>query len=128
MFELLSQSEHTATRKEHICCECGTKIFLGQRYNSTRALWESDFNVSVSHADCLSSAQSSELYEVLEFDYSARSFVIEGMSEDSDCAEDVIRTCLDCKFDALLTRLRTHDWIEKIYQEKFASQTKAVKS
>ena len=112
MFELLSESKHKAMRKEHICCECETRIFIGQEYVSTRSLWDGDFQSVKAHVECLEAAQSRDMFGLLEVDYNAREFVLCGMSNDSECADDVLDLA-KTKYPALYERLLTHEWVEK---------------
>jgi len=39
-------------RKEYNCCECGSKIFKGEKYCSVSAKWDGDVRTERQHLEC----------------------------------------------------------------------------
>lgn len=91
MFEFIAESTHTA-RKTHTCSECNTTIESGQKYTATKCLWDGDFELSKAHVECI--AAGNDMMDLLEVD-EGRYFIVDGMSNDSDCKDDVLAHCKD---------------------------------
>lgn len=39
-------------RKEYSCCECGSKIFVGEKYCCVNAKWDGDVRTERQHLEC----------------------------------------------------------------------------
>ncbi len=39
-------------KKEYSCCECGTKILIGEKYCRVNAKWDGDVSTKKQHLDC----------------------------------------------------------------------------
>ncbi len=39
----VSWGSHPTARKEHVCCECDSRISVGESYHLLRGIWDGDF-------------------------------------------------------------------------------------
>jgi hypothetical protein len=50
--------EQRKARKEHVCCECGEKIEVGQTYQYDCGKWEDDFGAFKTCMDCIAAREA----------------------------------------------------------------------